>query len=179
MNRSEKAAREPEMDTHGPGEEVERLYSVFAAYADVGRDFCAFCNTPEEVQVITQTPLRDLDEEPSRRLLWETADHWESAEVYRHYLPRCLEILGPPWRADDLYPLHVFETLIALGFHGWPGEEQAAIIDYLEHADRDREVPRSREDRQEIAAGIASLRTPGLALPSPDALKEHRARDDD
>ena len=77
---------------------AKRLYDVFPRYTEPGTVFCGWCCTPEEVRAITRTPLGLLDEESGRKLLWETADHWESAEQYRHYLPRVLECVEPHLR---------------------------------------------------------------------------------
>lgn len=148
---------------------AQRLYEVFASYSSPGSDFCSYCYTPEETSLVTGTPVRELDVEAGRALLWESADHWESADVYRHYVPRMLEILGPPWLVDDLYPLHLFETLRAVGFHGWPRHEQAAIADYLDQLGQALADTRRSEHREECAAGVAALRDPRLALPAPGA----------
>jgi hypothetical protein len=105
-----------------------------------------------------------LAADSGRRLLWETADHWESANVYRHYLPRLLELLGPPWFVEDLYPKHLRETLLALGFRQWPADERASVIDFLECLGLHVRLS-SEEDRLEWAASIAALKEPQRSLP--------------
>jgi hypothetical protein len=147
--------------------QVERLFSVFSRYTRPGTVFCGFCHTTEEVQRFTETPLEYLDDEAARKLLWEPADHWESADVYRHFLPRVLQCLGPPWCIDDLYPTHLFETLLALEFRQWPTDEQSAIIEFLECL-----APHLRLDGEdsfflEWSAGLATLKDPELSLPPP------------
>ena len=139
--------------------QVKRLYDVFSRYTEPGTVFCGLCYTPEEVRAITRTPLGLLDEESGRKLLWETADHWESAEQYRHYLPRGLEFLGPPWFVDDLYPTHLFETLLSLGFRDWPADERSAIVDFLECVEPHLRLY-GEDDRLEWADGIATLKNP-------------------
>lgn len=64
---------------------IAEAYEAFAGYASPGSQFCGFCYMPEEIRRITTTPLRHLDAEDCRRLLWEAWDHWESSEVYRHF----------------------------------------------------------------------------------------------
>jgi hypothetical protein len=76
--------------------------------------------------------IDQLSVEASRSSLWETGDHWESSEAYRHFLPRMLEIMGPPYMEADLYPKHIFETLIYQRFSTWPNPERQAVITYLE-----------------------------------------------
>ena len=145
---------------------VRRLYEVFSRYSRAGHHFCDFCYSPEEIEQITRTPIAGLDVEHGRKLLWETGDHWESADVYRHYLPRLLELLGPPWFVEDLYPLHLSETLIAIGFRQWPIEERAAVLEYLEYVGPELEQGFDDKDRRDWAAGIAALRRPPSLLPA-------------
>jgi len=150
-----------------PTPAVERLYRAFSRYSYAGRVFCPCCYAPEEWSHIATTPLRQLGVEYARKLLWETADHWESADVYRHYLPRLLEMLGAPWRVEDLYPAHLFETLGALGFHGWSAGEKIAVIDYLDALGFDVPGVDHDRDRREWAAGLAALRAAPHRLPPP------------
>jgi hypothetical protein len=149
----------------GPVGPVDRLYKVFAGYSYPGRYFCDFCYTGDEWKEIARTPVRGLGVEHGRKLLWETADHWESADVYRHYLPRLLEILGPPWNVEDLYPLHLFETLIALGFREWSAVEKTAVIDYLAGIGPNTAGVIDEKDRREWAAGVATLESPDHVPP--------------
>lgn len=151
------------MSTERRGPATRRLYQVFGAYK-AGRHFCDLCYSPEEIEQITTTPLAALPVEHGRKLLWETYSHWESADVYRHYLPRLLELLGPPWSIEDLYPLHLSETLIGLGFRRWPAEERAAVLEYLD--DLCPALDLDPKDREDFAAGIAALRRPEAALPA-------------
>ena len=153
------------MSTEPRGPATRRLYQVFAPYK-AGRHFCRLCYEPEEIEQITTTPLASLPVEHGRKLLWETYSHWESADVYRHYLPRLLELLGPPWSIEDLYPLHLSETLIGLGFRRWPAEEKAAVLEYLDDLRPALEQQFDPQDRENFAAGIAALRRPELALPA-------------
>jgi len=110
---------------------VERLYDVFSRYPP-GSDFCTYCYTDEEIRYITTTAVRRIDEDTARRLLWETGDHWESQDLYRHYLPRLLDVLAPPDSCEDNYPAHLFEVLQYLDFSGWPLVEREAVISFLE-----------------------------------------------
>jgi hypothetical protein len=141
------------------------MFSMFSRYSYPGATFCGFCHTSETIQRITTTPLEQLDDESLRALLWEPADHWESSEVYRHYLPRLLQILGPPWLVDALYPLHPFETMLALGFRTWPKNEQDVVIKFLECVGSHLRLE-TEENRLEWASGLATLKDPQPALPS-------------
>jgi hypothetical protein len=145
---------------------VERVYRVFKPYSFAGAVFCGLCYTAEEIDYITNTPVADIDADHGRTLLWETADHWENADVYRHYLPRLLELVGPPWFLDDIYPRHLFETLIALGFRQWPEAERKAVIDYLITVGPELFNRLDNADRSDWAAGVAALKNPALSLPT-------------
>jgi hypothetical protein len=133
------------------------LYQAFAAYQQTGTHFCTYCYSEDDIARLRATPLEALDRELSRTLLWESFDHWENADVYRHYLPRILEILGPPWNEPPLYPLHPSETLLRLGFRSWPSNERAVVIDYLASGLSSLVDTLDDEDRAEWSDGIAAL----------------------
>ena len=154
------------MKTDNSSPTVKHLYETFSRYTHAGRKFCTFCYSSEEIKRITQTQVDILTPEDGRMLLWEASDHWESASVYRHYLPRLLEILGPPWMIEDLFPLHLFEVLIAIEFRKWPDHERDVVIEYLEHVGPEIERRWNDEDRAEWASGLAALKDPTLTLPA-------------
>lgn len=109
---------------------IESLYKTFASY-ESGTDFCRFCYSEDEITRIIGTPLRQLDQESARMLLWEIGDHWQSSSVYRHYLPRILQVLAPPESCEDLFPAHLFETLRYMNFQAWPLNEQQRVREFL------------------------------------------------
>lgn len=109
---------------------IDQLYCVFQPYSQLGT-FCTFCYGDEEIRHIQETELRSLNPELSLKLLWETGNHWDNSSVYKHYLPRILEILAPPHLIEDLYPGHLVETLCYHKFHDWPPNEQTAVIEFL------------------------------------------------
>jgi hypothetical protein len=137
-------------------EALDQLYALYAEKPS-GEAWCDHCWDSAEVEHVTTTPVREISSDMGRKLLWETADHFESADVYKHYLPRILDALAPPDPTDDLYPLHLFEVLKAMGFNTWAPEEQRLVRRFLEEVtpllsfDLD-------EDVQEWNAGLASLR---------------------
>ena len=135
---------------------IDRLYEVFRD-CPAGSDFCTFCWAPEELAHVTTTTVRDISEAMARKLLWETANHWETEEVYKHYLPRILDALAPPDPAEDLYPLHLFETLESLGFSRWQDREKQALRAFLDSVEAVLDFA-DHEDKEEWAQGCASLR---------------------
>jgi len=42
-----------------------------------------------------------------------------------------LQVMGPPFREEDLYVEHLFETISSLGFPSWPADERLAVTTYL------------------------------------------------
>jgi hypothetical protein len=142
-----------------PFQLITHIYEVFARYDYTGKDFCGFCYTPDEIEYIMHTPINLIDLNHGRKLLWESADHWENADVYRHYLPRLLELMGPPWFLDDMYPLHLLEVLLGLGFHKWPDPERQGVIDYLESQKPMFKQQFTKEDFEEWATGFFAVRS--------------------
>ena len=134
---------------------IDRLYDVFGDYVS-GDDFCDFCYSEDEIKSITKTPLKQINGDLTRKLLWETGEHWQNSQTYRHYLPRILEVLAPPENCDDLYPLHLFETLRFLRFEEWPKKERAIIDDFLHLLTQYRQFE-SAEDLTEWTSGLNML----------------------
>jgi hypothetical protein len=134
------------------------LYDTFARYEYAGNRFCDFCYEQEEWREIARGPVRVLEIDRARKLLWETADHWESADVSKHYLPRIMEVLAPPADVEPLYPIHVSETLLSLGFGNWNQIEREAIVSYLELLTPHLTWLRGGDDRREWTRGIAALK---------------------
>ena len=112
---------------------VAGLYTTFAGYASNEFFNCTFCYDDQDRKYFSTTPLADLSVEASRKMLWETGDHWADTQSFKSALPRILEILGPPHLEEDLYPTHILETLRYHGFQHWPEEEQHAVTKYLTH----------------------------------------------
>jgi hypothetical protein len=150
-------SRPPELQA-----ELDRLYALYAE-KPAGDQWCDFCWDSAEIEHVTTTPVREISPDMARKLLWETADHFENVEVYKHYLPRILDALAPPDSTDDLFPLHLFEVLKAMHFHAWALEEQRSVLCFLENVtpllpfDLD-------EDVREWNAGLAFIRD-GTPLP--------------
>lgn len=111
---------------------IEELYGVFGVYARPERvELCSYCYDPDEINALNTTPLRGLDPELTRMLIWEASDHFDSTEVYKHFLPRILEHLAPPICCEDIYEDHLFETLKAHHFEEWPATERASFWAYV------------------------------------------------
>lgn len=110
---------------------IDEVYKIFEKYPNA-TDFCEYCNTKEHIEYFIKTPLRDIDIENSKLLLNESGDHWESTDVYKRFLPRLLEIIGPPYNVELMYPKHLFENMILFhDFNTWSEHERDIVIKYL------------------------------------------------
>lgn len=142
---------------------IARLYQVFAVYRP-GRAFgCTYCYSEEDLTYYATTPLMEIPVDRLESMLGETGDHWESTEAYKHFLPRLLEVMGPPHFVEDIYPEHTFETLLFHGFRSWPDAERNAVLDYLRGIENDIEFFDVRT-RKEWTHGMAEISGPPLRL---------------
>jgi hypothetical protein len=112
------------------------LQTVVEAFAPYKRpahiDLCGFCYTQEELEDLNATPTDKLDGDIVRRLNWETADHWDSTDLYKHFLPLILGYIAPPGHNEVMYPAHLFDTLAWHKFPSWPAGERKAVQRYIE-----------------------------------------------
>jgi hypothetical protein len=144
---------------------VERAYEVMARYASrAPPSFCEFCWDAAEVERLHASPLHDLDVELSRKLVWEASDHWPSEEVYKHFLPRILEVMTPAFGVEDLFPEHLFDVVRAQGFPDWPESEQSAVREWVAAMESTLDDDRAR---QEWRAAATSLDAPRIIVGAP------------
>ena len=112
---------------------LQMVAEAFAPYPRPARiDLCGFCYTQEELDDLNATPSDKLEGDLLRRLNWETADHWDSTDLYKHFLPLILGYLAPPGYTEVMYPAHLFETLSWHRFPSWPAREREAVGCYIE-----------------------------------------------
>lgn len=116
-------------------EKFIKLYLLFAGYP-VMIERCSYCYDAEGSEYFQITPVRQISAEKTSELLHETWDHWESTEVLKHYLPRMIEVLFPPYSVPEMYPGHFLSTLNNHNFHRWPQAEKASVIDVLAECKR-------------------------------------------
>lgn len=111
----------------GTDKVIEELYSTFKKYPK-GNDFCEFCYSKKDIDYYMSTPVRNINVKRSRTLFCEVGDHWDSASVYKHYLPKILEIMLPPIQEEALFPSHILETLDYHNFKTWPANEKQCVL---------------------------------------------------
>jgi len=110
---------------------ISSLYQAFAIYRPGHAFNCTWCYSEDELEYFATTPLVKIPIDRLVPMLHECADHWESTEAFKHFLPRLLEVMGPPHCVEDMYPEHLFQTLLFHGFTTWPEAERNAVLDYL------------------------------------------------
>jgi len=110
------------------------LRGVYWAFEDYERPvdpgFCRLCHDDNERRYYQDTPLEEFTEDMARRLAWESADHWSSIEVFKHYLPVILDRLAPPNHLDDMTDTHWMDTLKWHKAETWSKPERTAIGAY-------------------------------------------------
>jgi hypothetical protein len=137
---------------------VARAYALFAAYGrPPALGLCTFCYTDADLAIYQTTALADLGPDHVRKLVWESADHWPSTDVYKHFLPRILDALAPPDRCDDLYPAHLFEVLAWHGIGDWPEAERELVRDYVQRVAEALEAVDDWDDALAWRDGAATL----------------------
>ncbi len=145
---------------------IEGAYSAFENYRrPADASFCTFCYDETEIAYLRVTDLKAIDGEHARRIAWESADHWDSVDLYKHYLPRILAALAPPDRCDDLYPEHIFEVLNHHQLARWPESEKQVVLHWAQ-AVGEALALKSTEDAEEWRAATAKLRIEPIELPA-------------
>ncbi len=143
---------------------IDALYATFRVYPPFGA-VCLTCFDNNERAYFRETPLAKLTAQDGVQLLQESYPHmWDTPDQYRYHLPRILECLAPPERADDLYPLHLAETMHRAGFPTWPDAEREAVLTYLEAVTPHLGFEPT-QDLPEWEAGMRALRE-GVAPPT-------------
>jgi hypothetical protein len=110
---------------HRHAQAIAELYRAFARYRRPPLALCTHCYSDDEIAHYQEVPLRELADRAARRLLWETGDHWPSTDVYRHFLPRLVELFDAGMA--DLYDGHFDEVLAYHRVATWPAEERRAL----------------------------------------------------
>jgi len=135
---------------------IVQLYEVFAPYDSIDDlDSCSACYTSEQTEILKSVPASKIGTKLARKLLWEAKDHWKSPSVYKHFLPRILEVMSPPESEEDLFPVHLIEVLEQLNFSSWPNEEKMIVSKFLRCLAP--LVYQDKEDYIEFNEGLSSL----------------------
>lgn len=121
----------PEYDQEMYGK-MKSLYGEFEKYPSTG-NWCSFCWSEDYMVYLKETPVKELDDDCVHKLRYETADHYESVDAYKHYLPRIIESMIPP-HDSFVYPrIELFERLEHFDYVSWPENEKKAIVDIIHY----------------------------------------------
>jgi hypothetical protein len=113
-------------------EAVEKLYQVFSTYPlNLEMDHCPHCVFFEDIERITNRPLRELSAQDLEEYSRKAMTTWGDNRDFRHFLPRLFELLPHPSEAL-LDPETIFGKLNYGEWSEWPEEERKAIIEYCD-----------------------------------------------
>lgn len=111
---------------------IEGLYATFAKYPLAEHvEGCPCCVSDADHALLYSAELRQLDQHDLETFAFKTMSTWGSADDFRHFLPRILELLAevsPDWIATDV-------VLTKLGYGHWltwPDAEQKAITTFFQ-----------------------------------------------
>jgi hypothetical protein len=109
---------------------VEGLYAAFAEYRlPEWTDPCLHCHSEGEERQLHAKPLRELDAEELRSYVGDALLVWGDAAVFKHFLPRILEIFvtSPRPTLDLQDPEMIFSKFRYGNWLNWPDPEQTAV----------------------------------------------------
>jgi len=113
---------------------VRGLYQAFAAYPrEQTIEVCPHCVGRPDPEVLPRIRLERLSCPQLSPFAFRAISTWGTADDYRHFLPRVLELAasaeGRDWPGLDLGV--VASKLELAGFAGWPAPERQAVTAYL------------------------------------------------
>jgi hypothetical protein len=110
---------------------VERLYDAFSAVQprdDLRTDLCDHCVSAQEAEMLTATPLRDINAGLLRHFMSHAlAFTWGTPDDLQHFLPRILELVA----AGEYNSIDTTSLFSSLPWHEWPPAHQAALAWYM------------------------------------------------
>lgn len=114
-------------------EAVDGLYAVFSIYPLAQEvEGCPCCVSGEDRAALHVRPLRELTAKDLCRYAFKALTTWGSADDFKHFLPRLLELAADPY--DLSYDIDVevlFGKLSYAKWRNWPREEQQAVASYF------------------------------------------------
>ena len=112
-------------------EAIEGLYDAFGRYPlRQIIEGCPHCVGDEDQADLHVTPLRELTDRDLGRFAFKTMTTWGDTDDFRHFLPRLLELVRCGGR-DAIDLDLVLGKLSIARWQRWPGNEQAAIRNFL------------------------------------------------
>ena len=127
---------------------LDNLYEAFSGYAQHTPFSCDHCHPKEWQEYFVETNLSEISGDHAYSIVTEVSDHWHNSRVYRHYLPRILELMGKPYFIDTLSPENIFGRLTEMDFMNWSQSEKTVVLQFLEILDNELpfEIAEEREE---------------------------------
>lgn len=109
---------------------IKNLYKVFAKYgANDMTGSPLYEDLPKWNKEILSKPLRELDEDDLSRFTGKALTTWGSANDYKHFLPRILELTAELRTPYEIWI--VFDKLNLAEWHNWTEIEQKEVHEYM------------------------------------------------
>ena len=114
-------------------EAVKTLYDVFAVYPPAQKvEGCPCCVSAKDEAVLHLRPLRELTAKDLGRYAFKALSTWGSANDFKHFLPRLLELAADPYDLSYAIDVEVlFGKLNYAKWRNWPSKEQQATDSYF------------------------------------------------
>jgi hypothetical protein len=110
---------------------VEGLFRAFdSAPLNDRVDYCDHCVSPEQVEALLVTPLRQLTPDQLGPLLFKAMSTWGDVAYFKHFLPRLLELVAGGAMEDLSYPSFLPSRLACCWSEGTE-EERNAVEGFL------------------------------------------------
>ena len=107
-------------------EAIKELYAAFAVdRLPTDHDACPHCVSPEDKRRLYARPLRELSADDLDRYVWSAMTTWGDAALFRHFLPRILELMCTHQFLWD--PEILGEKLRYAEWSKWEAQQQTAV----------------------------------------------------
>lgn len=139
---------------------VENLYFVFSVYPlPKWTDPCRHCHSEEDERRLHKAPLRALNGADLRGYMGDALLVWGDSLVFRHFLPRVLELFVNSEEPDlefFLGPEMVLAKFRYADWLSWPSHEQDAVREFL-HALWDAVLIESNEEYLDTESWLCAI----------------------
>lgn len=109
---------------------IERLYRVFSLHPASLKCFCLCCVTPEESKALLAKRLRELTGDDLSRYMHKAVTTWGTAEDFKHFFPRLLELALT--EQEDFGLSELSRKLAVCEWPTWTKEERATVLTVLQ-----------------------------------------------
>ncbi len=109
---------------------IEQLYRIFSRYPFPARmEGCPCCVSDGHLRLLRSKPLRQLGDHELSRYAFKAMTTWGTAEDFKYYLPRLMELYVS---GRDNFDARLLMDKLSYGkWRTWPADEQEIIVAYL------------------------------------------------